>query len=134
MIRTRSLLSVVAALYLTTLICLAFVPRAETAIPSEASAALQFALASVLLVLLLGRRRWWVALGFAVLGASWIEAAQSVWMPSGYALMTDVIAGTMGATIGAVVTVWALRMSRVQIAPQALSAPEQVRTQERKAS
>ncbi len=134
MIRARSVLSVVVALYLMTLICLAFVPRGETALPSEVSAGFQFALASVLLVLLLGRRRWWVALGFAVLGASWIEAAQSVWMPSGYALMSDVIAGTMGATIGVVVTVAALRMSSVQIAPQAVSAPEQVSTQERKAS
>ena len=128
MIRSRRVLSVVAALYLSTLICLAFVPRSETAIPSEASAGFQFALASVLLVLLIGRRRWWVALGFAVLGASWIEAAQSVWMPSGYALMTDVIAGTMGATLGAVVTVAALRMSRVPIAPPAVTTPKNVRT------
>ncbi len=129
MIRARSVLSVVAALYLTTLVCLAFVPRGDTVIPSEVSAGFQFALASVLLVLLLGRRRWWVALGFAVLGSSWIEAAQSVWMPPGYALMTDVIAGTIGATVGALVTLAAVRISRHPIAPSAVAKPE---TSERK--
>jgi len=117
MTRARSVLSAVVALYLTALICLAFVPRGDTVIPSEASAAFQFALASILLVSLLGRGRWWVALGFAVLGASWIEAAQSVWMPPGYALMTDAIAGTIGATVGTLVAVAALRISRNPIAP-----------------
>ncbi|MCY7411865.1 MAG: VanZ family protein [Salinibacterium sp.] len=112
MIRARSLLSVVAALYLVALIGLAFIPRGATVLPSEAAACIQFALASVLLVMLLGRRRWWVALGFAVLGAGWIEAAQSVWMPTGYAGITDVIAGTVGAVIGVLVTIAAHRALR----------------------
>jgi len=124
MIRARSVLSVGVALYLIALIWLAFVPRGDTVIPSAASAALQFALASVLLVLVLGRRRWWVALGFAVLGTSWIEAAQSVWMPPGYALVSDVIAGTIGATVGALVTVAALRISRNPTAASRVTEPE----------
>jgi len=134
MIRARSVLSVVVALYLIALICLAFVPRGDTVIPSGASAAFQFALASVLLVSLLGRRRWWVALGFAVLGASWIEAAQSVWMPPGYALMTDAIAGTLGATVGALVTVAVLRVSRNPIAPSPVTELKKVHTEARKGS
>ena len=124
MIRARSVLSVVATLYLVALIWLAFVPRGNMVMPSEASAAFQFALVSVLLVLVLGRRRWWVALGFAVLGASWIEAAQSVWMPPGYALMTDAIAGTIGATVGTLVTVVALRISRNPTAPAPVTEPK----------
>ena len=112
------------ALYLIAVICLAFVPRGDTVIPSEASAAFQFALASILLLLVLGRRRWWVALGFAVLGASWIEAAQSVWMPPGYALMTDVIAGTIGAAVGALVAVAALRISRNPTATSPVTEPK----------
>jgi len=124
MTRARSVLSAVVTLYLTALICLAFVPRGDTVIPSEASAAFQFALASILLVSLLGRGRWWVALGFAVLGASWIEAAQSVWMPPGYALMTDAIAGTIGATVGTLVAVAALRISRNPIAPAPVTEPK----------
>ena len=124
MFPARSVLSAVVALYLIALIWLAFVPRGDTGIPSEASAAFQFALASVLLVLVLGRRRWWVALGFAVLGASWIEAAQSVWMPPGYALMSDVIAGTIGATVGVLVTVAALRVSRNPTATSPVTEPK----------
>lgn len=56
----------------------------------------------VLLIMLMGPRRWWVALGFGVLGAAWIEAAQVIWMPEGYASVIDMLWGSAGVVVGVV--------------------------------
>ena len=121
MVRARLLLSVLTALVFLVIVWLAFVPRDANYLSSATSAFAQFALVSGLLVLIFGRRRWWVALGFAVLGASWIEAAQSVWMPPGYALITDTLAGTVGAATGALLMLGVLVFARRTIAPSAVA-------------
>ena len=70
----------------------------------------------VLLVLLLGRRRWWAAVAFAVLGSAWIEAAQSIWMPVGYAEVVDIVWAGLGAVVGVASTVVAMN-PRLRMAP-----------------
>lgn len=100
----RYILTGLAAIYFGALIGLAFVP---SAVPGGAPWGLKFvafALVGVLLVLLLGRRRWWAALAFAVLGSAWIEAAQMVWMPAGYAAMADFAWEASGALLGVAIT------------------------------
>lgn len=99
----RLILTPVAALYFGALVGLAFVPgsaanRAFWLWPFAA-----FIPVGVLLVMLLGRRRWWAAIGFSVLGSAWLEAAQSIWMPVGYAEALDVAWATLGATVGVLV-------------------------------
>ena len=99
----RLLLSFVAALYLGTLVALTFMQG-----PSAARAPWiwpfgAFVPVGVLLLLLLGRRRWWEALAFSVLGSAWIEAAQMIWMPEGYAKPSDVLFSSVGALFGILV-------------------------------
>jgi hypothetical protein len=105
MVWRRFLTRLIAALYFGTLIGLAFVPASIGNLDFWVWTALEFVPVGALLVLLLGRRRWWAALGFSVLGAAWIEAAQSVWMPVGYAAAEDVLWATLGASAGILVTV-----------------------------
>jgi hypothetical protein len=78
-------------------------------------------------VLLLGRRLWWAALGFSALGAAWIEAAQSVWMPAGYAAAEDVLWASLGATAGLLVAVIIdSALARRRRSPEAVrQSPEQ---------
>lgn len=113
----RFLLVTVSALYFGGLIGLAFVPgsaanRAFWLWPCAA-----FVPVGLLLVLLLGRRRWWAALAFALLAAAWLEAAQSVWMPPGYADMADVLWSAIGAVLGLVlgVTVTSPRLKSIRL-------------------
>lgn len=96
----RFLLSVVAALYLGIIIGLTFVqgPSGDRAFWAWKVAA--FLPIGLLLLLLLGRRRWWEALAFSVLGSAWIEAAQLLWMPDGYANPNDVLLASSGAAVG----------------------------------
>jgi hypothetical protein len=54
------------------------------------------------LLLLLGRRRWGFAIIFSALGAAWIDAARSVWMPDGNAELTSVLWAALGATVGVI--------------------------------
>jgi glycopeptide antibiotics resistance protein len=103
MLWRRYLVSVIAALYFGALIGLAFVPgsvanRATWFWPFAA-----FVPVGILLVLLLGRRRWWAAIAFSVLGSAWIEAAQTIWMPRGYAEAADVLWASCGAIAGVTV-------------------------------
>jgi len=97
MIRWRVILGVVATLYFAAVIWLAFTPDSVT------NRGLWYA-AVALLLLIMGRRRWWAAIGFGALGAAWIEAGQSVWMPVGYASAMDVVLGSTGAIAGVLVT------------------------------
>lgn len=98
----RYLLSGVAALYFGALIGLTFMtgsgsPRSWWYWPF-----ILFVPVGVLLLLMFGRRRWWVAIGFGVLGAAWIEAAQVIWMPDGYASVVDLAWASAGVIVGVI--------------------------------
>ena len=101
LMRTRRfLLIVVAAFYFCAVIALAFVPAPAAYRTGWFGPFLVFLPVGALLLMLVGPRRWWVALGFAVLGAAWLEAGQSVWMKEGYADMMDVMWASAGAAVG----------------------------------
>jgi len=53
-----------------------------------------------LLVLLLGARRWWVALALAVALTCGIELAQGAWLPTRVSDPRDVVANSTGAALG----------------------------------
>lgn len=118
--RRRHLLVVVAALYFGFIIWFTFARHADPGPGSEpgsaswaAAWAMSFALfipVGLLLTLMMGRRRWWVAVGFGVLGAAWVEAAQRVWMPEGYASVDDILASSAGAILGVGIGVLAITM------------------------
>ena len=102
MTRSRLVTIVVAAVYFGALAMLTFVPVPE----SQARSGWMWSFAlfipvGLLLVLLMGKRRWWAALGFGVLGAAWIEAAQTVWLPH-CANVADLVAGCAGVSVGVV--------------------------------
>lgn len=103
MSRARLPLTVISALYFGGLIGLAFVPGSAANRASWAWPLGLFVPVGLLLVLLLGKHRWWAAMGFGVLGAAWVEAAQSIWMPAGYADAMDVVWASSGAILGVVV-------------------------------
>ncbi|MBH0025283.1 VanZ family protein [Salinibacterium sp. NG22] len=54
-------------------------------------------------VLLVGKRRWWLALGLAVILTSGIEWVQQ-FIPSRVSDVRDIVSNSLGATIGVVVT------------------------------
>ena len=93
------LLSVTVA-YLALLVFATFMPSSETARSEWYWPVIAFVPVGVLLLLLLGRRRWWAAFAFSVLAAVWIEAAQSAWMPAGYAKLSDIVWSASGAMAG----------------------------------
>lgn len=105
MSRQKFVVSVLCALYFGSLVGLTFMPGAAEHRAAWYWPFLAFIPVGILLVLLMGRRRWWAAIAFAVLGAAWIEAAQSIWMPAGYADGFDVIWASAGAILGVVLAV-----------------------------
>lgn len=100
----RYLLAGLAALYFGTLIGLTFMPGSAATRASWFWPFILFVPVGVLLVMLFGRRRWWVALGFGVLGAAWIEAAQVIWMPDGYASLNDLMWASIGVVVGVAIS------------------------------
>lgn len=100
MFRRRHFLSVVAALYFGLLVGLTFTPGSAAARESWILPTVLFVPVGLLLTLLMGRRRWWVAVGFGMLGAAWVEAAQTIWMPEGYASVIDIVCSSAGAILG----------------------------------
>jgi hypothetical protein len=106
----RHLLSVVAAAYFGLLIVLTFWPGSEAARQSWVLPTVLFIPVGLFLTLLMGRRRWWVAAGFGMLGAAWVEAAQTIWMPDGYASVIDIVCSTAGAFVGVGIGVLVLSM------------------------
>ncbi len=100
MSRRRFLTNVIAALYFGALIGLTFVPTTELARSLWFVPFVAFIPVGVLLILLMGVRRWWAAVGFSVLGSAWIEAAQSIWMPATYAQISDLVFSSLGAIAG----------------------------------
>lgn len=110
MSRARFLTSVIAALYFGALIGLTFVPGSTANRSSPLWPFVLFVPVGVLLLLLLGTRRWWTALGFGALGAAWVEAAQTIWMPVGYADAWDVVWASAGVGTGVLLAVVAVRL------------------------
>ncbi len=107
MMRRRLSLDLPASLYFGALVGFAFLPVSWNQEPEWAF--FTFIPVGVFLLLLLGKRRWWAAIAFGGLAASWIEAAQSVWMPAGYAEATDVVWAVVGCALGVAVTLAILR-------------------------
>lgn len=96
----RPLITLAAAVYLGAVVGLAFVPGSAANRQFWLWPFAAFLPVGILLTIVLGRRRWWAALGFSVLGSAWLEAAQSIWMPVGYAEPVDVAWSTLGAATG----------------------------------
>jgi len=110
MMRRRLSLDLPASLYFGTLVGCAFLPVDWTQQPEWAF--FSFIPVGVFLLLLFGRRRWWAAIGFGALVAAWVEAAQSVWMPAGYAEGSDVAWSIVGCAIGVAATLALVRPAR----------------------
>lgn len=56
----------------------------------------------VFLVLLFGRRQWWIAIAFGVLLSCAIEIAQLLWLPTRFPDVRDVISNGSGTVIGVI--------------------------------
>lgn len=119
--RRRFILSVIAALYFGAIIGMAFVPGSAINRTSWYWPLATFVPVGALLLMLVGRRRWWAAIAFGMLGAAWIEAAQSVWMPAGYAAAMDVVLGSAGATVGVLI-------AYIATVPRRRPVPVRIRT------
>jgi len=121
MARSHPILAIVTALYLALIATFTFIGGDDEQPPSPVWALVVFIGVGLLLTALSSPRRWWVALGFGWLGAAWIEAAQSVWRPPGYASIVDLAFGALGTVIGVglVVAVRALRARAIVTAPTA---------------
>lgn len=100
-------MSGVAVLYFAAVITMAFIPGSAINRAFWCWQVLAFLPVGTLLLLVMGRRRWWAAIAFGMLGAAWLEAAQSVWMPVGYADALDVVWGSAGVTAGALIAYFA---------------------------
>jgi len=101
----RYIVTGIAAIYFGALVGLTFVPGSAANRQLWVWPFFAFVPVGILLVMLLGRRRWWAAAAFVVLGSAWIEAAQSVWMPAGYAELADIVWASSGGIAGIVVAV-----------------------------
>ena len=120
MFRRRVIISVVATAYFGLIIGTAFLP-----FPSSRNSwwfwpFVTFLLVAFLLVFVLGSRRWWAALIFSGLGAAWVEAGQSVWMPAGYSSLYDLAWAGAGSILGvtmAVLIITSIRKSMRSHAP-----------------
>lgn len=105
MFRSRLVVAVCAALYFAILASLAFVIAPGSNGRFWLWTALAFVPVGVFLVCMFGRSRWWAALAFSIVAAAWLEAAQTVWMPAGYADVVDILLASIGAAIGVASTV-----------------------------
>lgn len=100
MFRSRSVVAVCAALYFAVLVSLAFVIAPGSNGRFWVWTTIAFVPVGAFLVCMFGRHRWWAALAFSVVAAAWLEAAQTVWMPVGYADVADIALAGIGAAIG----------------------------------
>jgi len=116
MSRARFLLSVFAALYIGAIVGLTFVPTTPETQSSWLLPLGVFFVLGVVLLVLMGPRRWWAAIGFGVLGSAWIEAAQTIWMPVGYSSLDHVFWATIGLVLGVVVALLVTASAR-KVAP-----------------
>lgn len=122
MARSHPILALATALYLVLIATFTFVGGDDERPPSPVWALVVFIGVGVLLTALSSPRRWWVALGFGWLGAAWIEAAQSVWRPAGYASIMDLVFGAVGTVVGVGLVV-AIRWARARAVASA-AAPQ----------
>ena len=127
----RVVLLSVTVVYLGLLVVATFLPNS---VPSQVHwfwPVVAFLPVGVLLLLVLGRRRWWAALAFSVVAAVWIEAAESAWLPAGYADIRDVAAASLGALAGvAIATMLTAPRSRVRRAHEPHRVVLQAKTKE----
>ncbi|MGJ8722852.1 MAG: VanZ family protein [Salinibacterium amurskyense] len=105
MFRSRFAVAAAAALYFAALASLAFVIAPGSDGRFWLWTTVAFIPVGVFLVGMFGRRRWWAALAFSIVAAAWLEAAQTVWMPAGYAAVVDILLASIGAAIGVSVAV-----------------------------
>lgn len=106
-------MAVCAALYFAALASLAFVIAPGSNSRFWVWPILTFIPVGVFLVCMFGRHRWWAALAFSIVAAAWLEAAQTVWMPAGYANAVDIVLASIGAGIGVAAAV-GIAVSREQ--------------------
>ena len=99
----RWVISLTAGIYFGVIATLCFVTVSDSSRDSHVWPFAIFIPVGALLYLLFGRRRWWVALGFGVLGAAWMEAGQTVFMPAGYASVWDILTASIGSTLGVLI-------------------------------
>jgi glycopeptide antibiotics resistance protein len=71
-----------------------------------------FVLPAMLVVFIVGRRRWWIAPVVGLLCSVAIELAQFFLLPSRFATISDVIANTLGSLIGCGIGVLVLSRRR----------------------
>lgn len=107
--RARLLFVACTLAYAAVLVALAFVQWEAGAACPWFWSVLAFIPMGLLLELALGRRRWWAAIGFGVLGAAWIEAAQAIWMPPGYGRFEDAAWASAGVLLGVLLGAVTLR-------------------------
>lgn len=68
-----------------------------------------FAVPALLVVLVVGRRRWWIAPVAGFVCSAAIEVTQHLLLPERFGTVSDVIANTLGALAGAAVGVLMVR-------------------------
>lgn len=100
MFRSRFAVASAAALYFAALASLAFVIAPGSNGRFWIWTTVAFIPVGIFLVGMFGRRRWWAALAFSIVAAAWLEAAQTVWMPVGYADVVDILLAAIGSGIG----------------------------------
>lgn len=82
-----------------------------------------FVIPALLVVLIVGRRRWWIAPVVGLLCSIAIELAQHFLLPARFATVDDVIANTLGALIGCGIGVLVLGRRRTPEAARARPGP-----------
>ncbi|MBH0129399.1 VanZ family protein [Salinibacterium sp. NK8237] len=105
MFRSRFAVAAAAALYFAALASLAFVIAPGSNGRFWIWTTVAFIPVGIFLVGMFGRRRWWAALAFSIVAAAWLEAAQTVWMPAGYADVVDILLAAIGSGIGVSIAV-----------------------------
>lgn len=100
MFRSRLVVALCAAAYFAMLASLAFVEAPGSNGRFWIWTTVAFVPVGAFLVGMFGRHRWWAALAFSIVAAAWLEAAQTVWMPAGYADVIDIVLASVGAAVG----------------------------------
>jgi hypothetical protein len=100
MFRSRLLVAVFAVLYFATLVGFAFVVTPGSNGQFWVWTTLAFIPVGAFLVCIFGRQLWGAAIIFSLVAAIWLEAAQTVWMPVGYADIFDILVAGVGAAVG----------------------------------
>ena len=103
MLRRHPVTSAVAVVYFLSLSVMILGPWADDK-ASFVGSVIVFFPAGVLLVVLLGKQRWILAMSVGVLGVVWLELACIVWRPDAPSVPIDLVAGVAGVVAGAAVT------------------------------